>query len=275
MPFPFVRGRRCRSCSPGGWRPAHGRSRWAARTSPVRWDTCKPHASWPRRSAPASCPSRMSASSPSAPAARPRASRRDSKPKDSKHAVSWALCVSTPPWALRLVSLALARACARKVGAPLTPSSLRARLGIDTRFLQCAGCYGPRPPGGGRSDGDRARRGRSRSRPHLHGEGLRVGALARACPSAKNGSLLLAHPLERPHGGALALEGAPSVEALDPALLRAGRRSRRSKGAPLNGFGSLGELDPPRRAPEETSRRDLARRLADGYDRASSRRFDT
>jgi 1-aminocyclopropane-1-carboxylate deaminase/D-cysteine desulfhydrase-like pyridoxal-dependent ACC family enzyme len=45
------------------------------------------------------------------------------------------VCVSQPAWALRLVSRWLARACARRVGAPATRTSMRARLSMDARFI--------------------------------------------------------------------------------------------------------------------------------------------
>jgi 1-aminocyclopropane-1-carboxylate deaminase/D-cysteine desulfhydrase-like pyridoxal-dependent ACC family enzyme len=48
------------------------------------------------------------------------------------------VCVSRPPWALRLVSLFLARACARRAGVDRKRARiprLRSRLAIDTRFL--------------------------------------------------------------------------------------------------------------------------------------------
>jgi hypothetical protein len=44
-------------------------------------------------------------------------------------------CISVPPRALRLVSRRLARACARRAGAPFTTSALRERLSMDVRFL--------------------------------------------------------------------------------------------------------------------------------------------
>ncbi|HTB71667.1 MAG TPA: pyridoxal-phosphate dependent enzyme [Polyangiaceae bacterium] len=44
-------------------------------------------------------------------------------------------CVSAPPWALRVASLSLAKACARRAGPPGIAASMAARLTIDTRFL--------------------------------------------------------------------------------------------------------------------------------------------
>ncbi len=61
------------------------------------------------------------------------------------------VCVSSPPWALRLVSLSLARACARQVGAPADLESMRERLTIDTRFLGAG--YGHACAAGGDATG--------------------------------------------------------------------------------------------------------------------------
>jgi 1-aminocyclopropane-1-carboxylate deaminase/D-cysteine desulfhydrase-like pyridoxal-dependent ACC family enzyme len=55
-------------------------------------------------------------------------------------------CVSGPPWALRLVSLSLARACAGRAGARATFAAMRERLAIDTRFLGAG--YGHASPAG-------------------------------------------------------------------------------------------------------------------------------
>jgi 1-aminocyclopropane-1-carboxylate deaminase/D-cysteine desulfhydrase-like pyridoxal-dependent ACC family enzyme len=45
------------------------------------------------------------------------------------------VCVSTPPWALHLSALWLARACGRRAGAHATLATQRARLVLDARFL--------------------------------------------------------------------------------------------------------------------------------------------
>jgi D-cysteine desulfhydrase len=55
-------------------------------------------------------------------------------------------CVSKPPWALRFVSLSLAKACARRAGPPALAGSMRDRLSIDTRFLGAG--YGHASAGG-------------------------------------------------------------------------------------------------------------------------------
>ncbi len=55
-------------------------------------------------------------------------------------------CVSKPPWAVRLASLSLAKACARRAGPPGIAASMRARLSIDTRFLGAG--YGHASAGG-------------------------------------------------------------------------------------------------------------------------------
>ena len=56
------------------------------------------------------------------------------------------VCVSTPPWVLRLASLWLARACARRVGVHATLSTMRRRLTMDVRFLGAG--YGHATPEG-------------------------------------------------------------------------------------------------------------------------------
>jgi D-cysteine desulfhydrase len=56
------------------------------------------------------------------------------------------VCVSQPPWALRLASLHLARACARRAGVRARFGALRSRLAIDSRFLG-AGYGHPTPEG--------------------------------------------------------------------------------------------------------------------------------
>ncbi len=45
------------------------------------------------------------------------------------------VCVSTPPWVLRLMALGLARACARRAGVRATFATMRRRLTMDARFL--------------------------------------------------------------------------------------------------------------------------------------------
>ncbi len=45
------------------------------------------------------------------------------------------VCVSQPPWAVRLLSLHLARACARKLRIRGAWARMRVRLVMDTRFL--------------------------------------------------------------------------------------------------------------------------------------------
>jgi 1-aminocyclopropane-1-carboxylate deaminase/D-cysteine desulfhydrase-like pyridoxal-dependent ACC family enzyme len=52
-------------------------------------------------------------------------------------------CVSTPPWALRIVALWLVRACARRAG---VAASMAGRLAIDARFLGAG--YGHASAGG-------------------------------------------------------------------------------------------------------------------------------
>lgn len=45
------------------------------------------------------------------------------------------VCVSTPPWLVRLLSLHLARACCRRLGVRHARARMRVRLAMDTRFL--------------------------------------------------------------------------------------------------------------------------------------------
>jgi D-cysteine desulfhydrase len=45
------------------------------------------------------------------------------------------VCVSTPPWVLRLMALGLARACARRAGVRATFATMRRRMTMDARFL--------------------------------------------------------------------------------------------------------------------------------------------
>jgi 1-aminocyclopropane-1-carboxylate deaminase/D-cysteine desulfhydrase-like pyridoxal-dependent ACC family enzyme len=45
------------------------------------------------------------------------------------------VCVSTPPWVLRLTALWLGRACARRAGVQATFATMRRRMTMDARFL--------------------------------------------------------------------------------------------------------------------------------------------
>ncbi len=56
------------------------------------------------------------------------------------------VCVSGPTWVLRMVSLFLARACARRAGVPAPGRRMLARLAADTRFLGAG--YGHSTPEG-------------------------------------------------------------------------------------------------------------------------------
>ena len=125
------------------------------------------------------------------------------------------VCVSTPPWALRLVSLFLARACARRVGAPADVKSLRQRLAIDTRFLGAG--YGHASAESGDAAGAA-----------LGGAGLVLDPTytAKAFASAlwhvrarAARHVLYWHTLSSAPMGPL-LDGAPALTELDPALRR-------------------------------------------------------
>ncbi len=126
------------------------------------------------------------------------------------------VCVSKPPWALRLVSLFLARACARRAragGRRATFASMRSRLGIDTRFL--GGGYGEAT-----REGDEA----TRLARDTAGLALDPTYTAKAFASAlwhvragRVEQVLYWHTLSSAPMEPL-LSGAPSEDALDPAL---------------------------------------------------------
>jgi 1-aminocyclopropane-1-carboxylate deaminase/D-cysteine desulfhydrase-like pyridoxal-dependent ACC family enzyme len=121
-------------------------------------------------------------------------------------------CVSTPPWALRLLSSSLARACARRAG--VSAVEMLGRLKIDRRFLGDGyGCA--------TSAGDDATA-------IAQSAGLALDptytAKAFACAlwhvrarQARN--VLYWHTLSSAPMAPL-LDGAPAVSALDPALRR-------------------------------------------------------
>jgi 1-aminocyclopropane-1-carboxylate deaminase/D-cysteine desulfhydrase-like pyridoxal-dependent ACC family enzyme len=125
------------------------------------------------------------------------------------------VCVSSPQWVLRLASLLLARACARRAGVDVTFASMRSRLRVDGRFLG---------PGYG----------------HVTATGNDATVLARDAAgltldptyTAKTFASALWHVRARRARHVLywhtlssapmapLLEGAPDVERLDPALRR-------------------------------------------------------
>jgi 1-aminocyclopropane-1-carboxylate deaminase/D-cysteine desulfhydrase-like pyridoxal-dependent ACC family enzyme len=123
-------------------------------------------------------------------------------------------CVSTPPWALRLISLLLARACARRAGLAQT-ASMGERLSIDTRFL-----------GAGYGHASAAAAGAAEEARLEAGLTLDATYTAKAFASAlwhvrarQARHVLYWHTLS----GApmsLLLERAPALSALDPSLRR-------------------------------------------------------
>jgi D-cysteine desulfhydrase len=123
--------------------------------------------------------------------------------------------VSSPPWALRFVSLYLACACAKRIGAPASVASMRERLTIDTRFLGAG--YG-HPSADGADATGAAREGA--------GLVLDPTYTAKAFASAlwhvrarQARHVLYWHTLSSAPMGPL-LIGAPSVAELDPVLRR-------------------------------------------------------
>jgi D-cysteine desulfhydrase len=130
-------------------------------------------------------------------------------------------CVSGPPWALRLVSLSLARACARLArstgggsGGGGGNTTLRERLAMDTRFLGAG--YGYDVPAGAEAAAAASEAGLVLDRTYT------AKAFASAlwhvrARQAKH--VLYWHTLSSAPMGPL-LEGAPALAALDPALRR-------------------------------------------------------
>jgi 1-aminocyclopropane-1-carboxylate deaminase/D-cysteine desulfhydrase-like pyridoxal-dependent ACC family enzyme len=122
-------------------------------------------------------------------------------------------CVSTPPWAVRLMSSSLASACARRAGA--SRASMRGRLTIDTRFLGAG--YGFET-----SAGEEA----SAIAKSAAGLALDPTYTAKAFAAAlwqvrarQAANVLYWHTLSSAPMAPL-LDGAPALTALDPALRR-------------------------------------------------------
>jgi 1-aminocyclopropane-1-carboxylate deaminase/D-cysteine desulfhydrase-like pyridoxal-dependent ACC family enzyme len=122
-------------------------------------------------------------------------------------------CVSSPPWALRLVSLSLARACARRAGA--SRASMQGRLSMDARFLGAGYGY----PSSAGSDATAVARDAA-------GLALDPTYTAKAFASAlwhvrarQARNVLYWHTLSSAPMAPL-LDGAPALSGLDPALRR-------------------------------------------------------
>jgi D-cysteine desulfhydrase len=126
------------------------------------------------------------------------------------------VCVSTPPWLVRVLSLLLARSCARRAGVHPRRAgiaSMRARLAMDTRFL--GGGYGHPTP-----EGEEA------TQTALSAAGLVLDPTytAKAFASVlwhvrarRARHVLYWHTLSSAPMGPL-LQGAPEADALDPSL---------------------------------------------------------
>jgi 1-aminocyclopropane-1-carboxylate deaminase/D-cysteine desulfhydrase-like pyridoxal-dependent ACC family enzyme len=128
------------------------------------------------------------------------------------------VCVSRPPWALRLVSLFLARACERRAGVDRKRAGvppLRSRLAIDTRFL-------------GKGYGEPTREGAEATELARVAAGLVLdptytakafASALRLTQTTEAKHVLYWHTLSSAPMEPL-LMGAPAFDALDPALRR-------------------------------------------------------
>jgi 1-aminocyclopropane-1-carboxylate deaminase/D-cysteine desulfhydrase-like pyridoxal-dependent ACC family enzyme len=124
------------------------------------------------------------------------------------------VCVSEPPWVLRLASLYLARTCARRSGVRATFGSLRVRLKMDTRFL--GGGYGHRTPEG--DDATRVARGVGLTLDPTYTAKTFASALWHV-RARRAGVVLYWHTLSSAPMAPL-LERAPAEESLDVRLRR-------------------------------------------------------
>ncbi len=123
-------------------------------------------------------------------------------------------CVSGPPWALRLISLSLARACARLARVGGGSVTMRKRLAIDTRFLGAG--YGFDVPAGAEAAAAASEAGLVLDRTYT----AKAFASALWHVRARQARhVLYWHTLSSAPMGPL-LEGAPALAALDPALRR-------------------------------------------------------
>jgi 1-aminocyclopropane-1-carboxylate deaminase/D-cysteine desulfhydrase-like pyridoxal-dependent ACC family enzyme len=123
-------------------------------------------------------------------------------------------CVSSPPWAVRALSLHLARACARQVGGLARTGSMRARLAIDTRFLGAG--YGHASAAGAEATREGLEAGLTLDPTYTAKAFASALWQVRAC-QAKH--VLYWHTLSGAPMGPL-LEHAPGLSALDPSLRR-------------------------------------------------------
>jgi len=128
------------------------------------------------------------------------------------------VCVSTPRWLIRVLSLSLARACARRAGVPSERAgiaSMRWRLTMDSRFL--GGGYGHPTP-----EGEEATRTARSAAGLLLDPTYTAKAFASALwhvRARRAHSVLYWHTLSSAPMAPL-LQGAPEKDALAPSLRR-------------------------------------------------------
>ncbi len=122
-------------------------------------------------------------------------------------------CVSTPPWALRWLSLSLARACAGRAGA--SRASMRGRLTVDTRFLGAG--YGCASSEGGDATALARDEAGIALDPTYTAKAFAAALWQVRARQARN--VLYWHTLSSAPMGPL-LDGAPALSALDPGLRR-------------------------------------------------------
>jgi 1-aminocyclopropane-1-carboxylate deaminase/D-cysteine desulfhydrase-like pyridoxal-dependent ACC family enzyme len=123
------------------------------------------------------------------------------------------VCVSTPPWALRLISLFLARACARRVGVRI--GSMRGRLAMDVRFLGAG--YGHASAAGAEATGEARREAGLILDPTYTAKAFASALWHVRARQARH--VLYWHTLSSAPMSLL-LERAPQLTELDPALRR-------------------------------------------------------
>jgi 1-aminocyclopropane-1-carboxylate deaminase/D-cysteine desulfhydrase-like pyridoxal-dependent ACC family enzyme len=124
-------------------------------------------------------------------------------------------CVSTPPWALRIVSRSLARACARRANVGAGAGAVRDRLSIDMRFLGEG--YGYETSAGNEATALARDLAGVTLDPTYTAKAFAAALWHVRARQARN--VLYWHTLSSAPMAPL-LEHAPALEALDPALRR-------------------------------------------------------
>jgi 1-aminocyclopropane-1-carboxylate deaminase/D-cysteine desulfhydrase-like pyridoxal-dependent ACC family enzyme len=127
-------------------------------------------------------------------------------------------CVSSPPWVLRLASLALARRCARRAGVAgprRSWNAMRARLTMDVRFL--GGGYGHATAAGEEATACARDAAGLALDPTYTAKAFAAALWQVRARQARH--VLYWHTLSSAPMAPL-LEGAPAASALDPALRR-------------------------------------------------------